>query len=256
MAIAKETKETKKWEFKDRNYYLLNGISPITFTMSVRHSELSPLLWFDPELGYQRELRYATNQKSCFVDEQTGPVTLSQCVFEDGVLTVPKENQQLQKMLSIYHPLLNKVYAEHDPIAEAKEEVVDIETEIKALNIALEMDVVHAEAVLRVEQGSEVSKMSSAEIKRDVLLFAKNDPYLFLELVNDDNVTLRNFAIKAVEFGIVRLDDDQRTFKWAANGKKIMTVPFDEHPYSAMAAYFKTDEGLEVYKSIEKKIGV
>jgi hypothetical protein len=32
-----------------------------------------------------------------------------------------------------------------------------------------------------------------------------------------------------------------------------MTVPFDEHPYSAMAAFFKTDEGLEVFKSIEKK---
>ena len=32
-----------------------------------------------------------------------------------------------------------------------------------------------------------------------------------------------------------------------------MTVPFDEHPYSAMAQFFKTDEGLEVFKSIEKK---
>ena len=32
-----------------------------------------------------------------------------------------------------------------------------------------------------------------------------------------------------------------------------MNVPFDENPYSAMAAWFKTDEGLEVYKSIEKK---
>jgi len=33
-----------------------------------------------------------------------------------------------------------------------------------------------------------------------------------------------------------------------------MTVPFDENPYSAMAAYFKTDEGTEVLRSIEKKL--
>ena len=33
-----------------------------------------------------------------------------------------------------------------------------------------------------------------------------------------------------------------------------MTVPFDEQPYSALAAWFKTDEGVAVYKSIEKKI--
>jgi hypothetical protein len=32
-----------------------------------------------------------------------------------------------------------------------------------------------------------------------------------------------------------------------------MTVPFDENPYSAMAAFFKTDEGVEIFKSIEKK---
>jgi len=33
-----------------------------------------------------------------------------------------------------------------------------------------------------------------------------------------------------------------------------MTVPFDEHPYSALAAYFKTDEGMEVYKVIVNKL--
>jgi len=33
-----------------------------------------------------------------------------------------------------------------------------------------------------------------------------------------------------------------------------MTVPFDEHPYSALAAYFKTDEGMEVLGAIEKRL--
>ena len=39
-----------------------------------------------------------------------------------------------------------------------------------------------AEAVMRVEIGSEVSSMSSKELKRDLLLFAKSNPDLFLEL--------------------------------------------------------------------------
>ena len=34
-----------------------------------------------------------------------------------------------------------------------------------------------------------------------------------------------------------------------------MNVPFDENPYSAMAAYFKTDEGVDLYKTIQKKLG-
>ena len=33
-----------------------------------------------------------------------------------------------------------------------------------------------------------------------------------------------------------------------------MTVPFDEHPYSALAAWFKTDEGMEIYSNIEKRM--
>jgi len=106
---------------------------------------------------------------------------------------------------------------------------------------------------MRVEVGSSVSDMSSKEIKRDLLLYAKRNPALFLELVNDENVELRNFGIRATEAGIISLAQDQRTFTWASNGRKLMNVPFDENPYSAMAAWFKTDEGVEVYKSIEKK---
>ena len=77
---------------------------------------------------------------------------------------------------------------------------------------------------------------------------------MFIELANDENVQLRNFAIKASEAGIIKLSQDQRTFMWGTNNAKLMTVPFDENPYSAMAAWFKTDEGVEVYRSIEKNL--
>jgi hypothetical protein len=33
-----------------------------------------------------------------------------------------------------------------------------------------------------------------------------------------------------------------------------MNIPFDEHPYSALAAWFKTDEGMEIYNSIDKRL--
>jgi hypothetical protein len=96
--------------------------------------------------------------------------------------------------------------------------------------------------------------MSSKEIKRDLLLFAKKNPALFMNLANDENVILRNIAIRAKEAGIIRLSQDQRTFTWGSNNRKLMNVPFDENPYSAFAAFLKTDEGVEIYKSIEKKL--
>ena len=99
-----------------------------------------------------------------------------------------------------------------------------------------------AEAIMRAEVGSKVDTLSSKELRRDLLIFAKKNPKLFLELADDENVMLRNFGIKAVENGVLRLSHDQRYFMWGSTGRKLMTVPFDEHPYTALAHWFKTDE--------------
>jgi hypothetical protein len=242
------------WEIKDRTYVIADGYSPLTYTLQSRHTLRHPLLWFDSESGKQEELRYATNQNSPLVSQQKGQVTLGHIVFENGVLNVPKEKQNLQKLLSIYHPGKNIRYLEFDPMVEAEDDLETIELEVEAMNAALEMDIDQAESIVRVDVGSRVNKMSSKEIKRDLLLLARKNPNLFLELANDDNVQLRNTAIRATEANIIKLSHDNRTFMWGENNRKLMTVPFDENPYSAMAAYFKTDEGLNVLRAIEKKL--
>jgi hypothetical protein len=250
----KPIQKKNEWEIKDRTYILMGNKAPITFTLASKHHSRNPLMWWDEKESMSRELRYASNQNSPFKDEQNGFSTLKHIVFKNGSLFVPKADQALQKLLSLYHPQRNLTYYEADAVAEAKDDLQDLELEITALNLARDLDVDHAEAVLRVEQGSGVSKMTSSEIRRDLLLFAKRGPATFLSLVDDDNVQLRNFAIKAVEGGIINLSGDQKSFHWAANNKKLMSVPFEENPYSAFASYLKTDEGVEVYKSIEKKL--
>ena len=242
-----------KWEIKNRVYILKSNYTPLTYTMASRHSQRASLLWFDEERGEQRELRYATNQNSPFMDEQKGEATLGRIVFRNGKLLVPKESQNLQKLMSLYHPALNARYYEFSKVAVAEDQLLDLELEVDAMIAARNMDIDQMEAILRVELGSEVSNMTTKEVKKDLLLFAKQNPGLLLDLANDENVMLRNFAVKATEEGHIVLSEDQRTFTWATNNKKLMTVPFDEHPYSAMAAFFKTDEGMEIYKSLEKK---
>ena len=237
------------WEIKDRMYYLKNNVSPLTYTI-----RSSNIYYFDEELGYERELKYTSNQRTPFVDEMVGDQRLEHIVFENGSLFVPKNKTVLQKLLSLYHPHNGSLFLERLPEREAASEVENIEIEIEALNAAQSLDIDMAEAVMRVELGSKVSKMSSKELKRDLLLYAKRNPGLFLDLVNDDNVQLRNFGIKATEMGILKLSADQRTFSWGSNDRKLMNVPFDEHPYSALAAWFKTDEGMEIYSNIEKRL--
>ena len=98
-------KKANTWEVKDRTYLLKNNLSPLTFTLKSKN-----IFWFDEEKSYERELKYTLNQKTPFVDEFQGNARLGHIVFEDGVLTVPKNKQTLQKLLSLYHPSLNRVY--------------------------------------------------------------------------------------------------------------------------------------------------
>jgi hypothetical protein len=251
MKKVKETvpKSVKNWEIKDRMYTLNGNESPLTYMIPSRN-----IFWFDENENAQRELKYTTNQKSPFVDEFKGDARLAHITFVDGVLKVPKQDQTLQKLLSLYHPAKDVVYKEFNPVEIARDEVADIELEIEALNIARDLDIEHTEAILRVEQGSEVNDMTSKELKRDILVMAKQNPQLLIDLAKDDNVELRNFGIKAVEAGLLKLSSDQRQFTWGKNKRKVMTVPFDEHPYSALAVFFKTDEGLEIYKNIQKRL--
>ena len=256
MEIPKPKKEKPKsskpednWEIKDRLYYLTGNKSPLTHLMRG-----SNVFYFDEEKGYERELKYTSNQRTCFVDEMQGEQRLEHIIFRTGSLMVPKNKTVLQKLLSLYHPHKDKLYKEHKPQVIAANEIDILEMEIAALNAAQGLDIDMAEAVMRVEVGSKVNEMSSKELKRDLLLYAKRNPALFLELVNDENVVLRNFGIKATEMGILKLSSDQRTFSWGSNDRKLMNVPFDEHPYSALAAWFKTDEGMEIYSNIEKRL--
>jgi hypothetical protein len=239
----------KNWEIKDRTYVLKNGMSPLTYKI-----KSTGLLHFDEEKAINREIRYADNQKSLFIDEQDGFAQLKHIVFRDGVLMVPRTQPLLQQLLSLYHPDRLNLWEEIDNVKEAVDDISIIELELEALKLVQELDVEHLEAILRTEIGSDVTTMSSKEIKRDCYLFAKSDPELFIEVAKDEDIKLRNLANRCVEAGIVKLTDDNTVFKWSTNGKKIMTVPFDEHPYAAFARFLKTDEGVDVMKAIEKKL--
>ena len=247
--IVKKESKKPEWEIKDRVYYLKSQRKPISYMLKT-----NGIYYFDEEKGYERELKYCQNQKTPFVDEMQGDQRLEHVIFRNGALFVEKSKTTLQKLLSLYHPHKDVIFYEHKPEVIAEDEIEVLELEVDALMAARDMDVDMAEAIMRVEKGSSVSKMSSKELKRDLLIFARSNPALFLELATDDNVQLRNFGIKATELKIIKLSNDQRNFLWGSTDRVIMTVPFDEHPYTALAHWFKTDEGMEIYANIEKRL--
>jgi hypothetical protein len=252
--MAKKTTATQpQWEVKDRIYILTNGRTPVNLILRSRHHLNKPLQYFDGTIT--RSLRFASNQTSVFEDEQYGDVTLPAIVFKDGKLVVPKEQVLLQQFLSLYHPDNGSEYEEFDPNKTAEMDIASEEEKLDAQNIVRDMDIEELEAIARVALDTNVSTMTSKEIRRDMLVYARNNPSEVMDLSQDENIKLRNIAVRAVEMGIIFIKDDNRTVCWNNKTKdKIVTIPFGENVYSALGAYFKTDDGLDVLQGITNKL--
>ena len=166
-------KPSNEWEIKDRLYYLKGGKKPLS-----RSIKSANIYYFDEELGYERELKYCQNQKTPFVDEMKGDQRLEHIIFRSGSLFVEKEKTVLQKLLSLYHPHKDNIYEEFRPAAIAADEIEILDMQVDALVAARNIDIDMAEAIMRVEKGSKVSNLSSKELKRDLLVFAPNNPKL------------------------------------------------------------------------------
>jgi hypothetical protein len=213
-------------------------------------------MWFDEKNNINRALRYCTNQKSPFEDEQDGNFIIEPIIFEDGFLRVPRTNPVLQQFLH-YHPLNGNIFVEVDKEKDAAEEVQDLDLEIEALVEARQLSIEQIETLTRVMFGKDPSIVSTAELKRDILVFAKKDPREFLNILNDPEL---KFQAKVRLFFenkllVLRNGDKEVWFNTATNKKKMLSVPFGEDPYEMVGHFLQSDEGIDSLKMLEATLG-
>ena len=240
-------------EYVYKQYKLLGAETPLSFMLSSRHTGRFPLLWFDEEKGENRALRYARNQKSPFEDEQDGNAILEPIVFEDGFLTVHKNNQSLQKFLAV-HPANGLKYAEIDKAKDAAEVVEDLNSEVDALIAARELSIDQVEAITRVAFGTNPSNVTSAELRRDILLFAKREPRALLNILDDPTLMMDSKVKSFFDKGILsnRNKGKDIFFNTPTNKKRMLTIPFGEDPLFVVSSYLQSDEGIEILEFLEK----
>jgi hypothetical protein len=242
-----------KNELTDKVYVLKKKSTPLTYMLASRNTHRAALLHFDGTS--QRALRYARNQKSPFEDEQDGNAILEPIIFVDGALSVPRNNPVLQKFLEI-HPANGSIFEEVNTEKDANSDVEQLSAELDAQIAARDLSLDLLEAVARVLLGSKIEKMSTAELKRDVFVYARRNPMQFLEMLNDPMLQLQNTCAKFFEYDILRLKNKGRDIYYdlPSNKKKVLTVPFGENHIYILASYLQTDEGLEVLRLLENHV--
>jgi hypothetical protein len=235
----------------DKVYKLKIG-NPLSYTLASRNHPRFPLMWYDEKNNVNRSLRYATNQKSPFEDEQDGNAIIEPIIFEDGFLRVPKNNPVLQQFLH-YHPLNGVIFGEVDKEKDAAAEVEDMDLEIDALIQAKQLSIDQIETLTRVMFGKDPSTISTAELKRDILVYAKTDPREFLNILNDPELQFQAkvrlfFESKLL---VLRNNDKEVWFNTTTKKTKMLGVPYGESPYEITAQHLQSDEGMDSLKMLE-----
>ena len=237
--------------YVDKTYKLTRDTAPLSLILASRHTQRFPLLHFDEETGTNKALRYARNQNSPFQEDQDNNAILEPIVFENGFLSVPKNNQVLQKFLH-FHPGNGRVYVEVNKAQEAADVVEILNTEVDALIEARQLTLDQVENVSRVLFQRDVTTVSTDELKRDILVFAKNQPKDFLLLLKDPmlkmNATIQSFFDKNLL--TMRNSDKEVWYNTPSNKKKMLNVPYGEEPSHMVASFFQSDEGIESLKHL------
>lgn len=239
----------------DKLYKLKGEAAPLSYTLPSRNTRRYPLLWFDEENNVNRPLRYAVNQKSPFEDEQDGNAIVEPIIFENGFLRVPKNNPVLQQFMH-YHPLNGRTFVEVDYEKDAAKEVESLTAEVDALIQARQLSVEQLETVSRVLFGKDPSRFTTAELKRDVLVYAKKDPRGFVNILNDPMLRLQSDVHSFFENKVLQFRNGQKEvwFNTPSNKKKMLNVPYGQDPYFTVAQFLKTDEGIDALKMLENSL--
>ena len=129
--------------------------------------------------------------------------------------------------------------------------------ELNAQILAKELSFEKLLSVSRILIGGSVDKLSTAELKRDILLFAKYNPEDFIEVVNDPDLEFGDEVRQFFDENMLSFRNKNKDvyFNLKGNKKKMLTIPFGEDPYHVVGSYLKTDQGVEVYKGLVKMLG-
>lgn len=241
----------------DKVYKLKKNSAPLSYMLPSKNTKRYPLLWFDEETNTNRPLRYSINQKSPFEDEQDGNAILEPIIFEDGFLRVPKNNPILQQFL-YYHPMNGIIFEEVNHERDAQAEVERLDAEVEALIQARELTVDQLESLGRVLFGKDTSKVTTAELKRDMLVYAKKNPKEFLNALNDPMLKLQSNVQQFFDAKLLAFRNNRKEvfFNTSSNKKKMLSVPYGADPMFYVASFLQSDEGIDALKMLENELGV
>jgi hypothetical protein len=98
--------------------------------------------------------------------------------------------------------------------------------------------------------------MTSKEVRRDIMVYARNNPYEFLLVAGDPTVKMKNDIAKMFEMNIIQFRNKGKDvyFNLPNNRKRMMTIPEGEDKDAAVFEFFKSEEGEPIYNKLYREL--
>ena len=218
---------------------------------------------FDSETNRNRKIQYVLGEESIYSKEQSETPVLADIIFVNGALTVTHQQVNLMKFLELSNynesnpnkmPGKISIFYKVDIASDTKETVENLEVEADALYTARSMEPQKLIGFART-LGVNVDR-SMYEIKHDIMTFAKNNPSLFLESIDNPRTERKQVILDAMDYNIIDFDNHANEVCWVMGTKRpaIIHTPVGVDKMDFFVEFTFDSEGEEVYSEIQKRI--
>jgi hypothetical protein len=253
----KRQKEQDKFVFR----LIKENSSPTIENVKFPKSYLIPCIdeVYDDESGENRVIRYASGERSIYLDEQVNQDMnkRAQITFFNGYLIVDKRERTKLAYLRASNacqtnndrmPGSKAVYFEVKPGEGAKEQMKFDKLELEAKQAAYNMNLDELIGYARV-LGVDVNR-DPAEVRYAMSIIASQNPETFMEGLDSPQTKRKFYVYEALDAGIISLSRNENSIRWGDSKQPIVQAPVGQDPLDYLVEFTFDSKGESVYERI------
>ena len=277
--LADRTSDKKKTSILFKSTKNPTNVYP-HFSASENIPSTCEILWFPLDANgnrtgegeYPRQIRYVRGAKSIFVDEMSDievEKKAEKIVMKIGFITIPTRDKNLLNYLRYcgYNDANNDtrinsgvLFAEQDYEKEATIQVAREKQLIEAQNFVYTapIDEIRAFAEVLCKTKADIDGVrlrGDDEIRRSLIPIAQTKPEIFVDGLKSQSLKNKVFITRAVQKGIIKIDDEQRRLTWAKGGEQIIESAIGLNVMDHFAEYAdKSPENIKTLDAIKEML--
>src|SRR3990167_7405411 len=215
-----------------------------------------------------RIIRYKPGEKSIFLDEQSGAynkdgkiIKHGAIVITNGILAVSEKETLLLKYLRACNgfagnkyrmPGRTALFTERDVELDAQTYLKEEKADRALLNMIDSLEPDELESYALVLGDTEADKKKTSEVRRDLIIYAKQQPERFRDAIKNVDLKRKVSVIKALKDGYIKYDESNNVISWK-DGKEITRCPIGKDPADYLVELSYQPLYEKVFASIESR---